>query len=130
MPRYFFTGVTNALACALIGWLAVAPEVAVADTLLAGYELAESPELSVTSPDAGMTVTWPLVGGAGGVPPATEGSHVLKMSWTGETDRKVEVRHDWATTTFDLAGYAGILVDVFVETSSGALPPPMPRTRR
>ena len=102
-----------------MGWLALAPTASAADVLLAGYEPSESPELTLTSPDAGMTLTWPLVGGAGGVPAATEGSHVLKLAWTGETDRKVEVRHDFATSTFDLAGHGAILIDVYVETASG-----------
>jgi hypothetical protein len=110
-----------ALAVAVIGGLALAPGADAAATKLASYEPAESPELSVSSPDAGMTLSWPLAGGVAGVPAATEGSHVLKLAWTGETDRKVEVRHAWATSTFDLAGHGAILVDVYVETAS-ALP--------
>jgi len=109
------------LQLALVGWLALPPTAATADILLASYESTESPELSLSSPDAGMTLTWPVLGGAAGVPAATEGSHVLKLAWTGETDRKVEVRHDWASSTFDLAGQGGILIDVYVDTAS-ALP--------
>ena len=89
--------------------------------VLAGYEPSETTEVTITSPDVGMTLTWPLLGGSAGVPTATEGSHVLRLSWAGETDRKVEVRHDFATSTFDLAGHGAILVDVYIETAS-ALP--------
>ncbi len=109
------------LAILILAALALAPSTTEAQTLLAGYEPSEAAELTVTSPDAGMTLTWPLAGGTGGVPAATEGSNVLRLAWSGETDRKVEVRHDWATTTFDLAGHGRILVDVYIETAS-ALP--------
>ncbi len=88
--------------------------------LLAGYEASET-NLTLTSPDTGMTLTWPVAGGVGGVPAASEGSSVLKLSWTGETDRKVEVKHEWSGTTFDLADFGGLIADVYVETPS-ALP--------
>jgi hypothetical protein len=91
-----------------------------ANTLLSSYEPSET-NLTVTSPDASMTITWPLLGGTGGVPPATDGSYVLRMSWTGETDHKVEIKHQWTGFTFDLAGNDHILVDVYIATSS-ALP--------
>jgi hypothetical protein len=87
------------------------------ERLLAGYELSET-DLTVTSPD-NCIITRPLQGG--GVPSATEGSYVLKLDCTGEWDRKVEVKHEWSGSTFDLAGYGGLLVDVYVETPS-ALP--------
>jgi hypothetical protein len=109
------------LAAVLSGWLALSPVAAAADVSLAGYEPSESTGLTLTSPDGGMTLTWPLAGGAAGVPAATEGSHVLRLDWSGETDRKVEVRHDWSTMTFDLAGHGRILIDVYIETPS-ALP--------
>lgn len=96
--------------------------------LLAGYEPEEIDSgLSVSAggSDPGLVVTWPLVGGIGDVPDATQGNHVLKMEWTGETDRKVEVRHDWAGSTFDLPGWldgvAEIRADVYIATDS-ALP--------
>lgn len=87
------------------------------DQLLASYEPSET-NLTVTSPD-NCTITWPPQGGD--VPSATEGSYVLKLDCTGEWDRKVEVKHEWSGRTFDLAGYGGLLVDVYVETPS-ALP--------
>jgi hypothetical protein len=87
---------------------------------LASYEPSET-NLTLSSPDPGMTVSWPVQGGVGDVPDATEGSHVLKLEWVGEGDRKVEAKHEWDDQTFDLAGYSWILVDVFI-TSGSPLP--------
>jgi hypothetical protein len=91
-----------------------------APMLLAGYESSET-NLTLSSPDAGVTLSWPVTGGAAGVPPATQGSSVLELSWTGETDRKIEVRHEWSGQSFDLAGYGGLLGDVYIDGPS-ALP--------
>lgn len=95
---------------------------------LASYEPAEAGAgltVSRGPNDPGLVVSWPVAGGMGGAPAATEGSHVLKMQWTGEADRKVEVRHDWSQSTFDLPGWLGgvtdIQVDVYIATDS-ALP--------
>jgi hypothetical protein len=85
--------------------------------LLASYEPSES-NLTLSSRDSGMTVSWPVQAGVGDVPDATEGSHVVKLEWVGETDGKVEVKHQWPGPTFDLAGYSWILVDVFITTGS------------
>jgi hypothetical protein len=85
--------------------------------VLASYEPAET-SLTLTSPDVGMTLTWPVAGGVSGVPAATEGSNVLKMDWVGEVDRKVEVKHTWTGSTFDLSRYSEIQVDVYVDTAS------------
>ncbi len=85
--------------------------------LLASYEPCEV-NLTVTSPDGGMTITWPVQGGVGDVPPATEGDYVLKMQWSGETDRWVEIRHEWTDFSYDLAGYAQIQIDVYIATPS------------
>lgn len=98
------------------------PAVASADSLLASYEYSEVGCLVVTSPDGGMTMTWPLCGGTG-VPPATDGDCVLKMGWIGETDRKVEIKHEWTDCmTFDLpgivAGVAELQVDVYIAAPS------------
>lgn len=106
--RSFFVGITVAVCC-LAGQ-------ASAD-LLASYEALET-NLTVTSPDPGMTLTWPVPGGTEGAPMATEGTSVLKMEWTGETDRKVEVKHEWTNTTFDLVGFLEIRADVYVATAS------------
>jgi F5/8 type C domain-containing protein len=84
---------------------------------LAGYEPLET-NLTVTpaSWDTGLTVTWPVLGGAGGVPQATEGDYVLKMDWAGETDGKVELKHQWSNFAFDLTGYDYIYLDVYTTT--------------
>ena len=89
--------------------------------LLAGYEPSETTDLTLSSQDPVMTVSWPVQGGVGDIPGATEGSYVVKLEWVGETDGKVEVKHRWPGPTFDLAGYSWILVDVFIATDS-ALP--------
>jgi len=91
-----------------------------AETLLASYESSET-NLSVlthTGIDPGLAVSWPVQGGVGGVPAATEGTSVLKMQWTSETDRKVEIEHQWSGFTFDLAGHERFLIDVYIDTSS------------
>ena len=86
--------------------------------LLASYEPSETNALELSSPDDELTVSWPTEGGVGGGPAATEGFHVVKIEWAGETDRKVEVKHQWPGPTFDLIGHSWILVDVFVATPS------------
>ena len=51
----------------------------------------------------------------GDIPPATEGSCVLGLKWTDETDRKVEYGYRFAPpTTFDLAGQDQIAFDVLI----------------
>ena len=100
----------------LVSVLAVCASVSVpaaADTLLAGYEPSET-NLTVTSPDASVTTLASVQGGIGGVPTATEGIYVLQLTWAGETDRKVEIRHNWTGFTFDLLGEDRILVDVYM----------------
>jgi len=90
-------------------------------TLLAGYEYEEKDRLTVTKDpgkDQTLTVTWPVLGGVNGVPLATEGDYVLKLDWTNETDRKIEVRHDWNDFTFDLSGVDFIHADVYIATES------------
>ena len=107
-----------------VSFLMRVPTVRAADNLLAGYEPSEVGSLTTRagSSDPGLVVTWPVEGGVGGVPAATQGRYVLKMQWSGETDRKVQVRHEWTGRTFDLpgmtAGVAEIKVDVYVATAS------------
>ncbi len=96
------------------------------DTLLASYELDEVNDLNVL-PNPAFSPTlncmWPVLGGIHDVPEATKGDYVLKLSWTCETDRKIEVGHYWNNSTFDLADVNYILVDVYFATES-ALPAP------
>jgi hypothetical protein len=85
--------------------------------LLASYEPSEV-NLTLTSRDAGMIFLSPVKGGAGDVPAATQGDYILKMQWAGESDHKVEIRHEWTEFSYDLAGYAQMLVDVYIASPS------------
>ncbi len=89
-------------------------------TPLASYELAES-DLTVTAGggDAGLTVSR-VAGGVNEAPAATDGDYVLKVDFAGE-DGKVEIRHAWTASTYDLAGELELLADVYIATPS-ALP--------
>ena len=91
-----------------------------ADLLLAGYESSET-NLTVSrnaGKDFGLTITWPLLGGVSGAPNATQGSYVLRLDYTGETDRKIEINHAWSAFTFDLVGYDRMMIDVYIDTPS------------
>lgn len=116
-------GCAGACWWAMVGVACLLPARAPADTLLASYEPTEVGHLVVTSPDAGLTTTWPLCGTSS--PAATAGTCLLKLQWANEDD-KVEVRHDWFDGgTFDLpgivAGVAEIRADVYF-ASPGTLP--------
>ncbi|RMF82563.1 MAG: hypothetical protein D6744_05955 [Planctomycetota bacterium] len=90
-------------------------------TPLASYEPDETDLVVTANPgDAGLSVAI-VQGGVGGAPAATDGSYVLKVTITNETDRKVEFRHNWSSTTYDLAGHDELLADVYMETA-GAIP--------
>ncbi|MEN6384341.1 MAG: glucoamylase family protein [Phycisphaerales bacterium] len=97
----------------LVVLCAVSPSFA-AGTLLAGYEISES-NLTLSSPDSGMILS-KVQGGISGAPAATQGSYVLKAAWTGQSDGKVEVKHQWSGFTFDLSDKDQILVDVYMTT--------------
>lgn len=92
--------------------------------LLASYEPQEINDLNVTTNpavDPTLIVTWPVLGGVDGVPLATDGEYVLKMSWTNENDEpnhKVQVGHYWNNTTFDLADVNFIHFDMYVVDES------------
>jgi hypothetical protein len=90
-------------------------------TSLASYEASES-DLTLTRGGADPTLTVSIVtGGLAGAPAATDGTRILKLQYTNETDRKIEYRHDWTTTTYDLAGNVELLADVFF-ASAGSRP--------
>jgi hypothetical protein len=94
---------------------------AVGADLLASYEPAEVSCLTVsTNPSfsASLAVSWPVKGGVDDVPAATQGEYVLKLEWSAEADRKVEVGHEWSCLSFDLAGADYILADVYFATES------------
>lgn len=104
---------------AIVGVLAVAAgDVA---TPLASYEPSET-DLTVTpnAGDSGLSVSI-VPGGVGGAPVATDGDYVLKVTIFNEADRKVEFRHNWTTTTYDLAGQDELLADVYI-ADAGAIP--------
>ncbi len=86
-------------------------------TPLASYEPTEV-DLTVTpgGADTGLTVTM-LQGGTAGAPLATDGDYLLKVDFSGE-DGKVEFRHDWSASTYDLAGQEQLLADVYIATAS------------
>ncbi|MHC4760086.1 MAG: hypothetical protein ACYS9H_01880 [Planctomycetota bacterium] len=69
--------------------------------LIASYETSET-SLVVTTPDLTLTPTI-VAGNTAGAPVATEGTRVLKCTWTNQPDNKVEVKH--AGLNFDLAGF-------------------------
>lgn len=81
------------------------------DYLITSYESAEAPPLSVTSSEVTLSM---VNGGSGGAPNATEGSRVLKVTWTGQPDGKVEMQH--TGLAFDLAGYNYLLIDAYLVT--------------
>jgi len=101
-------------------WALLLVNAAAADTYtpLTSYEPSET-TLTVSAGDAGLVVAR-VTGGVAGAPPATDGSYVLKLSFTGE-DGKVEYRHFWSGTAYDLDGEEELLADVYISTSS-ALP--------
>ena len=90
-------------------------------TPLTSYEASET-GLTVTanSGDTGLQVSI-VQGGVSGVPAATDGSRVLRVQITGETDKKIEFRHNWSASTYDLAGHDELLADVYI-ASAGAVP--------
>jgi hypothetical protein len=84
------------------------------ETLLAGYETSET-NLTLSSIDTGMTLT-KVQGGISGEPNATQGNYILKAVWTGQTDGKVEIKHQWSGFTFNLSNKDQMLVDVYMSS--------------
>ncbi|MCP4594655.1 MAG: hypothetical protein GY842_28315, partial [bacterium] len=71
-------------------------------TALASYEPSET-DLTLTPHVGDLGLDLSIVpGGVGGVPPATDGAYVVKLDFAGE-DGKVEFRHDWSSSTYDLS---------------------------
>jgi hypothetical protein len=79
--------------------------------IIASYETSEVPPLSVTSWEVAPTI---VTGGSAGAPTATEGTRILKCTWTGQPDGKVEIRHDGVN--IDLAGFNWLLIDIYTTT--------------
>jgi hypothetical protein len=90
-------------------------------TPLASYEPSETDLVVTPNPgDSGLSISV-VPGGVDGAPPATAGDYLLRIDVVGETDRKVEFRHEWSSSTYDLAGQDELLADVYI-ASAGALP--------
>lgn len=109
------TTATLCIACLLGAQLAHADVY----TPVASYETSET-DLTLTrgSADASLTLDI-MTGGTGGAPAATDGTRVLRLRYTAEADRKIEYRHNWTTSTYDLAGNTQLLADVyFADTGS------------
>jgi hypothetical protein len=103
-----------------VGWICAASAVVtLLETRLASYEPDEFDLTLSAVLDQGLTLER-VRGGAGGVPDATHGEHVLRLSFAGE-DGKVECKHTWWLHDYDLAGEVMLLVDVYVQQAA-ALP--------
>ncbi len=99
--------------------LAAAATASASELTVVSYETSET-NLTLSSPDTGMTLT-KVLAGTGGAPAATQGSYVLKATWTGQPDRKVEIYH--GGLSYDLAGFDKALVDVFIPTGAALFLP-------
>ena len=82
--------------------------------LLSGYE-PDEPVVSISTPD--LTASAEIVRDGGDIPYPVDGDYMLRLSWTNETDRKVEVKHQWQNLYFSLMGYERILADVYIPDS-------------
>lgn len=98
--------------------LAAAATASASELTVVSYEPAET-SLIVSSGE--ISTILKLLGGVGGVPSATNGSYVLKLAWTNQPDRKVEIRH--SGLSYNLAGFDKALVDVFVPTGAALFLP-------
>lgn len=78
--------------------------------LIASYE---SSETSLTFAPSDLVPTI-VTGGIAGAPNATEGTKVLKCTWTNQPDNKVHVDH--GGLNFDLAGFDWLFVDIYMPT--------------
>ena len=94
--------------------LTTAATASASELTVVSYETSET-NLTLSSPDTGMTLT-KVLGGTGGAPAATQGSYVLKAVWSNQPDRKVEIRH--GGLSYNLAGFDKALVDVFIPTGA------------
>ena len=105
-----------AMAMALCGATVAGP--ALADTLVASYEPAES-ALAVTPNPSDTGLTCSMVMAASEGIEATEGDYVLKLAITGE-DGKVELSHQWTGFTYNLTGNRELLFDIYIADSAVA----------
>ncbi len=117
--------------------LALAVPTSAEETLLASYEQFEATAGNLTakvndeSGNPTAVVTWPMLQGKDAcsydpsfgpgvtVPAATDGNCVLGLSWTDEGDGRVDIRHEWSASTFDLVNNDKILIDVYIVGPNG-----------
>ncbi len=93
--------------------LIAAATASASELTVVSYEPAET-SLIVSSGE--ISTIEKLPGGVGDVPSATNGSYVLKLAWTGQADRKVEVLH--SGLSYNFAGFDQMLVDVYIPTGA------------
>ncbi len=105
------------------------------ETILASYEKSEVGDLTakVNNEEANpsMVVAWPMLQGTDAnsydpdfgpgltVPAATDGEYVLGFNWTKESDGRVDIEHEWSSSTFDLVKNEKILIDVYIVGPNG-----------
>jgi hypothetical protein len=93
--------------------LAAAATASASELTVVSYEPAET-SLVVSSGE--ISTIQKLPGGVDGVPSATNGSYVLKLAWTNQTDRKVEIYQ--SGFNYNFAGFDQMLIDVYIPTGS------------
>jgi hypothetical protein len=98
--------------------LAAAATASASELTVVSYEPAET-SLIVSSGE--IQTVEKLPGGVGGVPSATNGSYVLKLAWTNQTDRKVEIYQ--SGFNYNFAGFNQMLVDVYIPSGSTLFQP-------
>ncbi len=107
------------------------------ETTLASYEKSEAAAGDLTtkvndeSGNPTMVVAWPMLQATDAcsydpnfgpdltVPAATEGKYVFGFNWTDESDGRVDIRHEWLSSTFDLVKNQKILIDVYIVGPNG-----------
>lgn len=100
-------------------------------TFLAGHEPAET-HVEIRGPraaDPSLTIAPSLLGETsadpnfGDVPAATEGAHVLGLTWNDETDRKIEYGYRFTNRfSFGLGNQDQIAFDVFIPAGAPLFP--------
>jgi hypothetical protein len=93
--------------------LTVAVTASASQLTVVSYEPSET-SLVVSSGE--IVTIQKLLGGTGSVPSATNGSYVLKLAWTGQTDHKVEIYQ--SGLNYNFAGFDQMLVDVYIPSGS------------
>jgi hypothetical protein len=93
----------------LMVMLATAATVSASEVTVVSFEPSET-NLVVSSGE--IQTIEKVLGGVGNVPFATDGRYVLKLSWTGQDDHKVEIFQ--SGLHYNLAGFNKMLVNVFI----------------